>query len=179
VHAEDPADAYVLAAQTPVTAVSPVVAQYEPAVHAEQAVDPVDDINVPERQFEQLVEEADDEYVPDKQLEHIEEEATEYEPAAQAPVTAVIPVVAQYEPAVHAEHDVDPVDGINVPARQFEQLVEEADDEYVPDKQLEHIEEEATEYQPAAQAPVTAVSPVVAQYDPLGHAAQVVDPVDA
>ena len=101
--------------------------------------------------------------VPELQVEQTVAEAAEYVPAAQAPVTAVSPVVAQYEPAVHAEQAVDPVVDINVPARQFEQLVEEADDEYVPDKQLEHIEEEATEYEPAAQAPVTAVRPVVAQ----------------
>jgi len=31
------------------------------------------------------------------------EDAAEYLPAAQAPVTAVKPVVAQYDPAVHDE----------------------------------------------------------------------------
>jgi len=59
------------------------------------------------------------------------------------------------------------------------QLDEDADDEYVPDEQLEQAVEEAAEYEPATQEPVTAVRPVVAQYDPLGHAVHVVDPVDA
>ena len=54
----------------------------------------------------------------------------------------------------------------------MEQLVEDIDDEYVPDIQLEHIVEDATENKPAAHTPVTAVSPVVAQYDPPGHAVQ-------
>ncbi len=35
------------------------------------------------------------EYVPATQLEQIDADAIEYEPAAQAPVTAVRPVVAQ------------------------------------------------------------------------------------
>ena len=60
-------------------------------------------------------------------------------------------------------HAVAPVAAMKVPARQFEQLVEDADDEYVPDKQFEHTDDEATEYEPAAQAPVSAVRPVVAQ----------------
>ena len=38
---------------------------------------------------------------------------------------------------------------------------------------------EAEEYEPAAQAPVTAVKPVVAQYDPPGHAVQVDEPAVA
>ena len=59
------------------------------------------------------------------------------------------------------------------------QLVEDADDEYVPDKQLEQAVEEATEYVPAAQAPVTAVRPVVAQYDPAVHEEQLDEPADA
>ena len=45
----------------------------------------------------------DDEKVPDKQLEQTVDEAAEYLPAAQAPVTAVRLVVAQYEPALHDE----------------------------------------------------------------------------
>ena len=59
------------------------------------------------------------------------------------------------------------------------QLVDDADDEYFPDKQLEQTLAEAIEYDPAAQTPVTAVRPVVAQYDPPGQVVQVVDPVDA
>ena len=57
----------------------------------------------------QLVEDAEEEYDPDEQLEHTVDEATEYEPAAQAPETIVRPVVAQYEPAGHVMHAVDPV----------------------------------------------------------------------
>ena len=36
------------------------------------------------------------------QLEHTVAAVAEYFPTAQAPVTALRPVVAQYEPAVHA-----------------------------------------------------------------------------
>ena len=50
-----------------------------------------------------MVEDADEEYLPDEQLEHTVADATEYEPAAHAPDTAVRPVVAQYDPAVHDE----------------------------------------------------------------------------
>ena len=64
------------------------------------------------------------------------------------------------------------------PARQLEQLVEDADDAYVPDEQLEQMVEDATENKPAAQIPVTADKPVVAQYDPPGHAEQVVEPIE-
>jgi len=58
----------------------------------------------------------------------------------------VRPVVAQYEPAGHAVHAEEPVDAAKVPA-----------------VQLEHTVVEAAEYLPMAQAPVTAVRPVVAQ----------------
>ena len=54
--------------------------------------------------MEQLVEDADDEYVPVEQLEQTVADATENDPAAQDPVTAVKPVEAQYDPAVHAVH---------------------------------------------------------------------------
>ena len=50
--------------------------------------------------------------------------------------------------------------------------------EYDPDEQLEQTEDEATEYEPAAQAPVTAVRPVDAQYEPAGQAVQIEKPVD-
>ncbi len=56
------------------------------------------------------MEEAEDEYVPEEQSEHTTDEAIEYEPASQAPETAVRPVVAQYEPAVHDEQLEKPVD---------------------------------------------------------------------
>ncbi len=51
----------------------------------------------------------------------------------------------------------------------MEQLVDDAKAEYFPDKQLEHTLEEAAEKKPTAQAPVTALSADVAQYDPPGH----------
>ena len=60
-------------------------------------------------------------------------------------------------------HPVAPDVAMKVPARQLEQDVEDADVEYVPGKQLEQTVAEATEYDPAAQDPVTAVKPVVAQ----------------
>jgi hypothetical protein len=53
-----------------------------------------------------------------------------------------------------------------------------ANEEYDPAKQLEHADEDATEYKPAAQTPVTALKPVVAQYDPEGHAVHELEPVD-
>ncbi len=76
--------------------------------------------------MEQLVEDADDEYVPVEQLEQTVADATEYDPAAQAPVTAVKPVVAQYDPAVHAVHTETPDADWKEPARQLEQTVAEA-----------------------------------------------------
>ena len=76
--------------------------------------------------MEQLVEGADDEYVPAEQLEQTDADATENDPAAQAPVTAVKPVVAQYDPAVHAVHTITPDVNWKEPARQLEQTVAEA-----------------------------------------------------
>ena len=55
------------------------------------------------------------------------------------------------------------------------QLVHTLDDEeaeYDPAAQEEHTVEDAIEYFPAAQTPVTAIRPVVAQYDPAGHSKQ-------
>ena len=69
-------------------------------------------------------------------------------------------MVAQYDPAGHASQPVDPVEISNVPARQ-----------------LEHTVAEAAEYFPATQDPVTAVRPVVAQFEPEGHEVQLVEPV--
>ena len=66
-----------------------------------------------------------------------------------------------------------------MPARQLKQLVEDADDAYVPAAQLEQTLDEATEYCPAAHIPEIAPKPVVAQYDPAVHAAQLEDPVEA
>ena len=47
--------------------------------------------------------------VPAKQLVQIEDDAIEYFPTMQIPVTAERPVVAQYDPAEHAVHAVEPV----------------------------------------------------------------------
>ena len=55
------------------------------------------------------------------------------------------PVVAQYEPAVHDVHAVEPVDIWKVPARQFEQLVVEDEAEKVPARQHEQTVAEAAE----------------------------------
>ena len=49
---------------------------------------------------------------------------TEYEPAEQEPVTAVRPVVAQYDPAVQLVQLDDPDVDWKLPAKQFVQLVE-------------------------------------------------------
>jgi len=40
----------------------------------------------------------------------VDAEAAEYDPAAHTPVTAVNPVVAQYEPTLQAEQTVEPVE---------------------------------------------------------------------
>jgi len=100
-------------------------------------------------------------------------------PATQAPVTAVRPVVAQYDPPGHCVHVEDPVEAWYAPARQLEQLVEDDDDENVPDKQLEQTLDEAIEYDPAAQDPVTSDRPEVAQYDPAVHDEQLKEPAVA
>ncbi len=44
--------------------------------------------------------------------------------------------------------------------------------------QREQLAAEVVEYAPDEQVPVTAERPVVAQYDPAGHAVQAVDPVE-
>ena len=69
---------YLPVTQLPVTADSPTVAQYEPAVHAVHALKPPVDAIVPMEHDEQTV-----------------AEATEYLPTAHAPVTTASPVVAQ------------------------------------------------------------------------------------
>ena len=107
------------------------------------------------------------------------DDAIEYEPVAQAPVTAVKPVVEQYDPAIHAKQIEDPEDETNDAARQLVQLVDEAEEAYVPARQLEQKLAEATEYVPAAQAPVTVLSPMVAQYDPAVHIVHAVVPAIA
>jgi len=126
----------------------------------------------------------------------IDADAAEYWPAGQTAVTADRPVVAQYDPAVHVAQEVDPVEARKDPERQLEQLVEDAEGEYVPakqfeqvvddaedanfpDEQLEQTVDEVAEYEPAAHAPVNAVRPVVAQYDPAVHDKQLQEPVVA
>ncbi len=65
----------------------------------------------------------------------------EYWPAAHAPVTAVRPATAQYEPAGHETQEIDPALCWKVPAAQ---LVHPADAtaEYEPALQIEHIDED-------------------------------------
>jgi len=87
-----------------------VLAQYEPAVHEEHTVEPVDTWNVPARQFEQLEVEDAAAKVPARHLEQTVDEKEEYDPAAHTPVTADNPVEAQYEPAVQEEHAEEPVE---------------------------------------------------------------------
>ena len=111
---------------------------------------------------------------------HALAETAEYVPAAQLPVTAERPVVAQYDPAgqlVHALAEaVEYVPTAQLPATaerpvvaQYDPAVhaEQLDDPVVawklPVRQLEQIEAEAVEYVPTAQLPVTAERPVVAQ----------------
>ena len=55
---------------------------------------------------------------PAGQLEHAVADEAEYDPAVQTPVTAVRPPVAQYEPAMHAVQELDPVVAIKEPASQ-------------------------------------------------------------
>ena len=59
---------------------------------------------------------------PVEQLEHAVAAEAEYDPAAQTPVTAVRPPVAQYEPARHAVHELDPVVAIKEPALQTQPM---------------------------------------------------------
>jgi len=60
--------------------------------------------------------------VPTKQDEHTVADAAEYLPAAQLPVTADNPAVAQYDPAVQAVHTLNPADAAKVPVEQLVQL---------------------------------------------------------
>ena len=53
-----------------------------------------------------------------RQLEQIEAEAAEYVPTAQFSVSAERPVVAQYDPAMHAEQLDDPDVAWKDPERQ-------------------------------------------------------------
>ena len=102
------------------------------------------------------------EYVATRHDEQVDEDIEANVPAAHTPVTADRPVVAQYDPAGQAEHELEP--GVT---------------KYVPVAQEVQPVGVATEYLPTAHTPVTAERPEEAQYDPAGHAVQAVDPVDA
>ena len=77
---------------------------------------------------------------------HALDDTTAYLPAVHAPLTAESPVVAQYDPAEHAVHALNPADAAKVPIKQDEQT-----------------EADAAEYFPTIQIPHTADSPEVAQ----------------
>jgi len=62
----------------------------------------------------------DDEYVPERQIIQTVDDATEYEPAAHTPVTALKPVVAQYDPSVHDAQLEELAVAWKYPARQLE-----------------------------------------------------------
>ena len=66
--------------------------------------------------------------MPARQDEQTDAEEAEYFPAAQLPVTADNPVVAQYDPAVQAAHTLNPADAAKVPVEQLEQADEDADE---------------------------------------------------
>ncbi len=57
------------------------------------------------------------------------------------------------------------------------QLVEDVEEEKELTGQEEQTKADAAEYFPATQIPLTTDSPEVVQYDPAGHAVQLVDPV--
>ena len=144
-HALDDTTAYLPAVHAPVTADSPEVAQYDPAEHAAQALNPADAAKVPIKQDEQT-----------------EADAAEYFPATQLPLTADSPVVAQYDPAEHAVQALNPADAAKVPIKQEEQTDTDAA-EYFPATQLPLTADspEVAQYDPAEHA-VQLVEPVLA-----------------
>ncbi len=91
------------------------------------ALSPTDAAKVPAEQLVQLDEVAAELKVPITQDEQTLAEAAEYVPTAQPPVTADSPEVAQYDPAVQAEHELEPADAWKVPATHEVQL--EADED--------------------------------------------------
>ncbi len=107
---------------------------------------PTEEAKKPAEQLVQLDEDAAELKVPNTQDEQTLAEAAEYFPAAQPPDNADSPVVAQYDPAEHAVHALNPADAAKWPIKQEEQT-----------------EADAAEYFPTAQPPVTADSPEVAQ----------------
>ena len=92
---DEEAAEYEPAAHTPVIAVRPTVAQYEPAVQVTQLVEPEVDWKLPAWHFEQFV-----------------AEAAEYDPTSHSPVTAVSPDVSQYDPAMQSEQFSEPATGL-------------------------------------------------------------------
>ena len=99
---------------------------------------------------------------------HVLDEALEYLPVAHAPVMADRPVVAQYDPAGHAVHSLNPADAPNVPTEHEEQLVAPVVALYLPTTQLvqgvEPDEEKVPSLQTAAlevqlEAPASDVVP--------------------
>ena len=73
-------------------------------------------------------------------------------PAAHDPDTADRPVVAQYDPAGHAMHALDPVEARKVPAKHEEQLVAPVVAPYLPTPQLVHGAEPEDEKVPTLHA---------------------------
>jgi hypothetical protein len=98
-------------------------------------------------------------------------------PAAQVPVTAVSPVVAQYDPEVQSGQlpAPEPALAAKVPAAQNEQDAASAApwSENFPATQSVQADAPAAENLPAAHGSVTAERPVVPQNEP---ASQVVQP---
>ena len=87
---------------------------------------PEEAVNLPLAQLEQALNPVDAAKVPARQVEHAVAETAEYFPVAQTPVTAESPVVAQYDPAVHALHTLSPAVAAKVPVEQLAQEEEEA-----------------------------------------------------
>ena len=135
---DEPAFEYFPAAHDPVTAESPAVAQYEPALQESQPLEPVEDSNLPDGQDEQLDAPAD-----------------EYLPTAHDPVTDDRPAVAQYDPATHELHPPEPVEGSYLPAGQDEHPLDPAT-EYFPAPHIPVHDDVVcpveAPYRPAAQA---------------------------
>ena len=85
--------------------------EYVPAEHTTELVVHVEAPavdEVPEAQLEQTEEDAVEVKVSARQDEQTVADVAEYVPTAQLPVTADNPVVAQYDPAVHAEQLEEP-----------------------------------------------------------------------
>ena len=84
-------------------AISPDVAQYDPATHDEHTDWPVDGLNLPAGHTVQLDDTELVWKVPASQLTHVDAVAPAYWPAGQLP-QLVAPVVLTNDPAPQAEH---------------------------------------------------------------------------